>query len=216
MNQGIQTHHSSRLQRSLDVIAVLTFAVIAIGVLTKRSLSFDQPTALWIQALGEDRPWFHQFMSTITHFGDTITMILVTLSFAVIIFRITRSRRASYRVLLAYLFTLTANNLTKIIIERERPQLSTLYVDPSSYSFPSGHAMNSAAVYGTAAVLLSEAFPRYKWPIRLTAVVLVFAIGTSRVYLDAHWPSDVLAGFAAGWLITSIVRLIFPSQSAPR
>ena len=76
--------------------------------------------------------------------------------------------------------------------------------------------MISAAVYGCTALLLAEAFPQRKWLFHMTAAILVLLIGISRVYLDAHWPSDVIAGFAAGWITISIVRGWLPPQPPPR
>jgi membrane-associated phospholipid phosphatase len=208
----IESKHSTRLHRIVDAFALVTLGVIAVAISLRRGLSLDHTVAQHIQQLGDTRPWLPGFMLTITHMGDTITMITATLVFALLLHRITGSRRASYSMILAYLIAWLGNNLIKIVFDRERPQLSPLYIDPSSYSFPSGHAMISAAVYGTAAALFSETFPRFKWPIRLAATLLVLIIGTSRVYLDAHWPSDVVAGFAAGWITISIVRIIFPAQ----
>lgn len=216
MSTSIQTQSSVRLQRYLDAIAALVLVLITIAIAWQRGLRFDRAVAEWIQRLGKDLPAFQTFMLSITHLGDTVTVIAVTVIFAVLFARICGTRRASYAMIVAYLIAWLGNNLIKFIFARERPQLSPLYVDPSSYSFPSGHAMISAAVYGTAASILCDAFPRHKWLIRISTGLLVLIIGTSRIYLDAHWPSDVAAGFAAGWITISIVRVIFPPHSAPR
>lgn len=204
------------MRRYIDALAAIVLSLIAVAVASQRGLRFDRAIAQWIQGLGTNRPWLHDFMATITHLGDTITILITTAIFALLLLRITGLRSASYSMILAHLIAWLGNNLIKIIFARERPQLSPLHIDPSSYSFPSGHAMITAAVYGTAAVLLSDAFPRFKWQIRTVAALLVLVIGTSRVFLDAHWPSDVVAGFAAGWITISIVRIIFPGHSAPR
>ena len=181
-----------------------------------RGLRFDRAVAQWIQQLGVGWPWLHDFMLVITHFGDTASMISVTILVAALLVRLTNGRRASFTMLLALAIAWISNNLIKFLFARERPQLSTLFVDPTSYSFPSGHAMISTAVYGCAALLLSEALPRFKWLIVPVALLLAFFVGTSRIYLDAHWPSDVVAGFAGGWMTISLVRIILPAQSAPR
>jgi undecaprenyl-diphosphatase len=216
LNSSIQPQNSIRLQRYLDTFAALVFSLIAIAVASQRGLRLDRAIAHWIQGLGQDRPWLQAFMPLVTHLGDTWTILLTTIIFAILLLRITRSRRAPYSMILAHLIAWVGNNLIKVTFARQRPQLSPLYLDPSSYSFPSGHAMISAAVYGTAASLLCDAFPRFKWLIRISTGLLVLLIGTSRVYLDAHWPSDVVGGFAAGWITISIVRIVFPAHSAPR
>jgi undecaprenyl-diphosphatase len=76
----------------------------------------------------------------------------------------------------------------------------------SNASFPSGHAMISAAIYLTIGAMLSELQPRRAARIFLMsfATLLVLLIGCSRIYLGVHWPSDVLAG----WCLGSVWALI--------
>jgi undecaprenyl-diphosphatase len=85
-------------------------------------------------------------------------------------------------------------------IARPRPALVPHLAQVTDLSFPSGHAMVSAAVYLTLALMLSEGVKG--WPARLALVgftsTMVLLIGCSRIYLGVHWPSDVLAGWCFG------------------
>lgn len=96
----------------------------------------------------------------------------------------------------------------KEFFHRERPSFDAV-INAVHYSFPSGHSMNSAAVYGFICYLLIEVTGtnerRKKWYIGLT-VLLIGLIGTSRIYLGVHYLLDVLAGFSAGmaWLLILI------------
>ncbi len=145
------------------------------------------------------------FMQVITHAGDTITLIAVTALVSILMYFATGRKRPAAALWINVGIAYAINNGTKYLFARARPDFSSVYVDPDSYSFPSGHAMVSAAVYGLTAYLLSIAFPKYRIGFRIAAIVLVLTIGISRMYLDAHWPSDVLAGFAAGWILVSLM-----------
>lgn len=103
------------------------------------------------------------------------------------------------------------NVLTKYSFQRERP----FFVDPivmlTSYSFPSGHTTASTLFYGTLAAYL---MPRVKTArqramIVFAALLMIIMVGTSRIYLGAHYLSDVLAGFAEGlaWLAVCMVSV---------
>ena len=92
---------------------------------------------------------------------------------------------------------------------RARPALEPTIPLPESYSFPSGHAMTGLAVYGALAAVIIHRVPRARAAVLAAAVPLVLAIGVSRVYLGVHWPSDVLAGFAAATpILVGTVRLL--------
>ncbi|HMC29816.1 MAG TPA: phosphatase PAP2 family protein, partial [Candidatus Angelobacter sp.] len=81
---------------------------------------------------------------------------------------------------------------------------------PNSYSFPSGHALTSLCFYGVMAGLLSARIKSLPWRIALwtAAVLLIIAIGLSRIYLGVHYPSDVLAGYLAATVWVSAVIVL--------
>jgi len=92
--------------------------------------------------------------------------------------------------------------LVKGQVARARPDVVPHLVEVSNWSFPSGHAANSAIVWLTLAALASQVTPAraVRTYLVVAAVLLVAAIGASRVYLGVHWPSDVLAGWSFGTL----------------
>lgn len=92
------------------------------------------------------------------------------------------------------------NGLLKIFLHRPRPEVVPHLAHVSSASFPSGHAMTSAAVYLTLGVMVAQTQDS-RWArayLLGMAVLLVLLIGCSRVFLGVHWPSDVLAGWCFG------------------
>lgn len=88
----------------------------------------------------------------------------------------------------------------KRVFHRPRPDLVPHLSEVVTSSFPSGHSMLSAAVYLTLGALLARLQASFvqKAYVLLWALLLAFLIGVSRVYVGVHWPSDVLAGWAAG------------------
>ncbi len=92
------------------------------------------------------------------------------------------------------------NALLKLFLQRPRPDVVPHLAEVSSASFPSGHAMISAAVYLTLGIMVAQT-QASRWArayILSFAVLLVLLIGCSRVFLGVHWPSDVLAGWCFG------------------
>ena len=87
----------------------------------------------------------------------------------------------------------------KELFDRVRPDL-WLRVAVSGESFPSGHALASTVIYGLVAYTLARRWPGHTLLIGAIAAFVVAAIAFSRLYLGVHWPSDVVAGVAIGYL----------------
>ncbi|MFO8084924.1 MAG: phosphatase PAP2 family protein [Desulfobacterales bacterium] len=100
-------------------------------------------------------------------------------------------------------------NFLKVLFSRPRPDIEHM-VYVASYSFPSGHAMLSASVYLTLAILLVHMETRRQIKIYLLslAVLMTLLVGLSRIYLGVHYLTDVLAGWLAGTAWALICLLI--------
>jgi membrane-associated phospholipid phosphatase len=99
------------------------------------------------------------------------------------------------------------DTLLKVAFARARPTAFFDYPLPVSHSFPSGHAFFAASFFGGLAVLASDRVRSklLRSLIWLTAIGLILLVGMSRIYLGVHYPSDVLAGYAAATIWVTAV-----------
>jgi membrane protein DedA with SNARE-associated domain/membrane-associated phospholipid phosphatase len=148
-------------------------------------------------------PHLTTFFLVVTAFGSTVAMVLLGVVVAALL---------AWRRLWTLLWTWIAavagsallNWLLKGLFQRPRPHFAHPLVVETSYSFPSGHAMESFVVYGMLAYL--AVLWLRSWEARMAAVcgaaLVVVLIGFSRMYLGVHYFSDIVAGYAAGgvWL----------------
>jgi membrane-associated phospholipid phosphatase len=93
------------------------------------------------------------------------------------------------------------NLLAKSAFARVRPDFWVSLLPETTFSFPSGHAMQSMAVVAGLVALTWRG--RWRWPVALIGLCVVFLVGLSRIYLGVHYPSDILAGWTAAlaWVI---------------
>lgn len=99
------------------------------------------------------------------------------------------------------------DTLVKAAVDRPRPQVDHPVATALGKSFPSGHAMSSTVTYGALLVALSPLMvPLLRRLATVATVVLVLAVGTSRLFLGVHFVSDVLGGFVLGlaWLLGAV------------
>lgn len=125
--------------------------------------------------------------------------------------------RGAHRVLLtAWLGTNVGGVLLQLVVKqlvhRGRPEYAGAYLHGHTYSFPSGHAMQSTIAYVMlvfVASAVSSWWRTHQRPLFAVAVLLVLLISFSRVYLGVHYPSDVIGGIVAGtaWLSAALVLL---------
>jgi membrane-associated phospholipid phosphatase len=146
-------------------------------------------------------------MHVVTQLGSTAVLVLVTALAAVVLLRLGRRGDAAFVVVaLAGAEALTWS--LKAVFQRERPSFADPVATASSFSYPSGHALISLAVYGGLAYLLlgSLRSARARNLCLGFAALVVAAIGFSRLYLGVHYLSDVLAGyaFAFAWLVALV------------
>ena len=138
-------------------------------------------------------------MTDITALGGATVIFMIT---AAVFFYllIQRQREFMWLILIATIGGAVLSFGLKEIFARERPPLIFHLLTVKSLSFPSGHAMISSIVYLTQGALLAkvQTNKNLRVYILLVAILLVFLIGISRIYLGVHYPSDVIGGALIG------------------
>lgn len=186
--------------------ALLLFAQLAEEVAEGETRSLDERLLLLFRAPGDANDplgplWLESFGRDLTALGSIGVLTIVSLATVGFLLLARRGRTAAF-VFASTVGGMIASDLLKRLFERARPDIVEHAAYVASTSFPSGHAMLSAAVYLTLGALVARLVRdrRLKLYVMLSAAFLAMAIGVSRVYLGVHWPSDVLAGWIAGAL----------------
>lgn len=143
--------------------------------------------------------WFEEMMRDATGLGGVGVLTFITImTIGFLLFE--HKWRLALLVFGAIGTGILFSFLLKSGFDRPRPDLVTHGSYVYTSSFPSGHSMMSALVYLTLASLLAQVQERRRVKAYFfsAAIILTTSIGFSRVYLGVHWPTDVLAGWAAG------------------
>ena len=153
-------------------------------------------------------PWGDAVMVVLTELGDTVVVLSIVVGVLFWLLRTRAWRTASYWVA-AVGSASAVNTVMKISLHRARP-IEGLYSGWSDFSFPSGHTTVNAVLYGFLIVILARRLPSARRAmVTFAAAILIVLIAFSRVYLGAHWFSDVIGGlaFATGWM--SLIGVAF-------
>ena len=150
------------------------------------------------------------FFSNVTHLADTATVTVLCVAGALALLWL-RRRWLALLVVVAIAGNALLNITLKAIFSRARPLHDPAEALVRGFSFPSGHSSGAVVAYGMLAYVLIRCLSpalaaRFRMPLVLAATALAFTIGCSRIFIQAHFATDVLAGFASGsaWLAVCI------------
>lgn len=195
----------------LAVLSTLCFIQLANEVREQELEAFDQAFASQVVAF---RGKLDGPMLFLTRAGGFLPMtVLAAVSAAVLAF--TGRRKECVFVAIAGGGTLILNTTLKLLFHRARPDIGLGYMipAPSSFSFPSGHAMGSMGVLSTLLVLAHVLRLRRPYRMLLIAIVVpaILGVALSRVYFGVHYPSDVIGGQLAGaaW-VSAVTGWFYP------
>ena len=185
-----------------SAFVVWGFAEITEEVVEGESRAFDRAVLLWI---GDNVPaWLDGPMRAVTTLGY-YRVVLPLLAAASLAFLYRGWRLSAMLLVVSTAGGVVLTTVLKAVFRRARPEILDSGYTAGFYSFPSGHATVAVGFYGALALVLAYHLhgpPR--WVAVALGTVLVLLIGFSRLYLGAHYPTDVLAGFLAAplWLVS--------------
>ena len=180
-------------------IFFLLFLVLTIMMLTNRVVELDD--TIYNRLIYFRSENLDDLFKIITMLANTSTVIILT-GFLVCFLK----NKDRLSLLTVVISTAGINQLVKHIVRRARPDHFRLIVE-KGYSFPSGHAMISIALYGYLIYFVYQNVKnKYLKAVLLSfLILLIIGIGCSRIYLGVHYPSDVLGGYCLAFMILILV-----------
>lgn len=190
------------------LVAIYIFAQTVDEVIEGEADWIDHRIIEWIASVDAPR-WVEEVMRDCTALGGMFVLSFVSLA-VVVYFSARRQFHAVILVLVAVIGALLLSLALKGFFHRDRPTILEHRSIVMTSSFPSGHAMLSAAVWLTLGVMLArlEKSPYLKAYFIGLALFISFVVGISRVWLGVHWPTDVLAGWTAGSIWAALCYLL--------
>lgn len=193
------------VQWLLPLTLLVIFAAMAYAVYDHQGFPFDMPVLTWLHL--HTTAGRTALARTLSLIGEPKSLGGVTALLIVTLFVLRRWRQG-------VLFALEVGGaaaldlVSKAFFARPRPTAYAHLVQESNFSFPSGHAMGGIAFFLALHLLLWRTLPRrWRW-VGLPGLALALLIGASRPYLQVHYPSDILAGWAFGSAWVLGIRLL--------
>ncbi len=185
-------------------LAISSVGLIVLSAVVRMAwtLPLDRKITTRLQYL--DVPLLGRIAQRLTFMGNASTLVVLAV-IGILIGLAIRDARTGWFLALT-LLALPLNALLKKIISRERPGVDDARVSPGprwGFSYPSGHSMGSAAFYGflSAQLYLHGWIDGWKLALVIVIAILPIGVGISRIYMGAHWMSDVVGGWAGGAIV---------------
>lgn len=179
---------------ALAVLGLGGFAVLTWATATRVAIPFDQPI------LDLARGW-SAFSSAWVLLSDAANIPMIFAGVGLVLWLFWKGARREAILVIVTLALVTAGSEgVKQLVHRPRPPGSDTVVPGVIYSFPSGHVLEAVTILGIGAVLVwRSALPLLvRLAVAIAVAVFVALVAVARVAINAHYPSDVLAGFLAG------------------
>jgi undecaprenyl-diphosphatase len=196
------------------VLALVVFVYLACQVsLGGHVVAVVDPAVVrWLAA--RRTPALTGFLTFVTQVHSTVGIGLMLACAAAFVYRVSKEWRTAAWLVVAVESSMMLNVGLKDAFARHRPDVDVPLVHLSTYSFPSGHAVASTAFWACAWLLLPAGKAKALAGFGLAFTVVLVCV--SRVYLGAHFPTDVIGGVAEGLFCASAWSLLLPVSTRSR
>jgi membrane-associated phospholipid phosphatase len=189
--------------------------VVALGLSYEHCpvATIDREVAQWVAA---NMPsWVEWIGRIFSRLGGWLGWPLISAALVVLLFAKGRTADALWAAATIIAIYLAVTPLIKEVFDRPRPDVGSAIPLPFSYSFPSGHASGAVVMFALLALFGVERWPERSRRLWVGAAVVALAVGASRVVLNVHHVSDVIAGFALGLAWLAAMLLVRGSRRYP-
>lgn len=191
-----------RLKKEYYFISVLLilFIVLTIFVVGGKTSVIDE--AFFNNVIKIENNVLTKILYVITNIGSTIGVVIILILLAIFFMR--RKNLSDFKYVLANVsIGVILMKVLKHIIKRIRP--SWKWIVQSGFSYPSGHTISAVLLYGTLILLVNKKVnEKYKKPLMIFFLIMIFLISISRIYFGVHYLTDVVASLILGSIILII------------
>lgn len=185
---------------------LVLFIINSILVINNKYVKIDDSVHNFVMKFSSEMTT--KFMKIFTFLGSTpfITLLCV-LVFVILLYK--KQKEYAYKCAGILVISTLMNNIVKVIVRRPRPEYIT--VVENTFSYPSGHTMASVTLYGFLIYFLlkSKISKSYKVVFSIILGIIPVLVGMSRIYLGAHYFSDVFGGALLSSMLLSSIDIIY-------
>jgi membrane-associated phospholipid phosphatase len=211
-NEDVSYYVTIGIALVLFVVALNAFIEITEELVENNLGLVDERISTFIQSFRTHS--LTSYFKNITILGERPAYIILCVFLALYFVIRHKTWKFILQTVVVLLLASASNMALKLVFGRSRPALEHL-VEVTSLSYPSGHAMSAMSFYGFLIYLAIVLIPQ-PWLKTLTCSILsliILSIGTSRIYLGVHFPSDVAAGFVGGIIWITLCVIVFNTFS---
>jgi undecaprenyl-diphosphatase len=185
------------------LLAIFFLLAFSVNIHNPQGPFFDQPVLTWLHAqqtsLTTSLAKLFTFTGSLTVLGTACVLIFIWLWLL--------WRRSAIFFAISMIGAVVLMELVKHLIARPRPEIFPHLILEHGFSFPSGHAVGSTALIVTLYLIAQQASPRARWLFALFGGLWALCVSVSRLYLQVHYPSDILASWALSTFWVLLVNL---------